>query len=77
VIDVTGTDVGGGGTAAGLGLCATCRHARRVASARGSVFSLCARSADDPRFAKYPRLPVLRCAGFEPREARSGETERD
>jgi hypothetical protein len=30
------------------------------------VFWLCARSADDPRFAKYPRLPVLRCPGFEP-----------
>ncbi|PYM79922.1 MAG: hypothetical protein DMD84_25435 [Candidatus Rokuibacteriota bacterium] len=48
------------------GLCATCRHARRVASARGSVFWLCARSADDPRFPKYPRLPVLRCEGHEP-----------
>jgi hypothetical protein len=49
-----------------VGLCATCRHARRVESARGSCFWLCARSADDPRFAKYPRLPVLRCPGFEP-----------
>ena len=48
------------------GLCGACRHARRVESAKGSVFWLCARSADDPRFAKYPRLPVLRCAGFQP-----------
>jgi hypothetical protein len=48
------------------GLCATCRHTRRVESARGSTFWLCARSADDPRFPKYPRLPVLRCPGFEP-----------
>jgi hypothetical protein len=22
----------------------------------------------DPRFDKYPRLPVLRCAGYEPAE---------
>jgi hypothetical protein len=49
-----------------VGLCGECRHARRVESAKGSIFWLCARSAVDPRFAKYPRLPVLRCAGFEP-----------
>jgi len=49
-----------------VGLCGECRHARRVESAKGSVFWLCARSAVDPRFAKYPRLPVLRCVGFEP-----------
>ena len=48
------------------GLCVTCVHARRVESARGSVFWLCARSAEDPRFPRYPRLPVLRCPGFEP-----------
>jgi hypothetical protein len=39
-----------------------------VESARGSVFWLCAQSADDPRFAKYPRLPVLRCVGFAPND---------
>jgi hypothetical protein len=48
------------------GLCATCRHARTVTSARGSTFVLCARSYDDPRFPKYPRLPVRACAGHEP-----------
>ena len=51
------------------GLCATCRHARRVDSARGSRFWLCARSADDSRFVKYPRLPVLHCPGYEPGDA--------
>jgi hypothetical protein len=25
---------------------------------------LCARSQDDPRFPKYPRLPVVRCIGY-------------
>lgn len=50
---------------ADAGLCASCQHARRVESVRGSRFLLCARSVDDPRFAKYPRLPVVRCAGHE------------
>jgi hypothetical protein len=48
-----------------VGLCARCLHARRVESRRGSAFWRCERSAVDPRFAKYPRLPVLRCTGFE------------
>lgn len=25
---------------------------------------MCGLSAEDPRFPKYPRLPVLACAGF-------------
>jgi hypothetical protein len=56
------------------GLCATCRHARRVDSARGSRFWLCARSADDPRFAKYPRLPVLQCPGYDGSDRHPGES---
>ena len=47
------------------GLCTNCRHARRVQSDRGSVFYLCERSLTDPAYAKYPRLPVLRCAGYQ------------
>jgi hypothetical protein len=47
------------------GLCATCKHARLIVSDRGSVFYLCQLSKTDPRFPKYPRLPVLACAGFE------------
>lgn len=50
----------------GAGLCAACRHARRVATRRGSVFLLCARAATDPRFRRYPPLPVLRCSGYQP-----------
>jgi hypothetical protein len=49
-----------------IGLCAICRHARVVQSARGSTFYLCRLAESDPRFAKYPRLPVLRCVGYEP-----------
>ena len=46
------------------GLCASCAYARRVESSRGSVFYLCERSAMDPRFTRYPRLPVLECSGY-------------
>jgi hypothetical protein len=48
------------------GLCDSCRHQRLVPNTRGSVFSLCERSRTDPEFPRYPRLPVLRCQGFEP-----------
>lgn len=48
------------------GLCAHCRYVRRIESARGSVFLLCERSRVDARLPKYPRLPVLRCVGFDP-----------
>jgi hypothetical protein len=47
------------------GLCDTCRHARIVTSRRGSRFVLCELSRRDPRFARYPTLPVARCAGYE------------
>jgi hypothetical protein len=46
------------------GLCDRCQHAKRVVSPRGSVFRLCLLHDTDPRFAKYPRLPVLRCDGY-------------
>jgi hypothetical protein len=38
---------------------------RRITSDRGSVFYLCERSFTDPRFDKYPRLPMLDCWGYE------------
>jgi hypothetical protein len=46
------------------GLCAHCLFAERIQSAKGSVFVLCGRSRSDPAFPKYPRLPVLQCAGY-------------
>jgi hypothetical protein len=55
---------GGRGPAAGL--CDTCAHQRLVPTSR-TAFSLCRLSATDPRFPRYPALPVLRCAGFESR----------
>ena len=50
------------------GLCDRCRHQKLIRSGRGSVFSMCERSKTDPSYPKYPRLPVLRCPGYEPRE---------
>lgn len=49
----------------GVGLCGGCVNARRVESRRGSVFLLCELSKKDPRFPKYPALPVVRCPGYE------------
>jgi len=46
------------------GLCFDCAHARRVESARGSVFFLCELSLTDPRFPRYPRLPIISCSGY-------------
>ena len=57
---------GGGGSGPRVGLCLACVHRRVVANRRGSRFYLCEKSKEDPRFPKYPPLPVLRCAGFEP-----------
>ena len=49
-----------------IGLCDSCRHQRVVPNTRGSVFSLCQRSRDEPeRFPRYPQLPVLRCRGYQ------------
>jgi hypothetical protein len=47
------------------GLCDTCAWRRDVVTTR-SRFVLCARGIDDPAFAKYPRLPVIACAGYTP-----------
>ena len=51
-----------------LGLCPGCRHVRIIRSDRGSIFYQCLLAAVDPRFPKYPRLPVLSCPGYEAKE---------
>jgi hypothetical protein len=52
----------------GAGLCAGCRNARVVENRRGSRFWMCELSRAEPRFPKYPILPVVACPGFEPRQ---------
>lgn len=57
------------------GLCGACANVRVVQSRKGSRFYLCRLSETDPRFPKYPRLPVLRCRGHVPAEAVEVEAE--
>jgi hypothetical protein len=56
-----------------VGLCARCRHARVQRNARGATFWRCLRADADPRFVRYPRLPVRECAGFERAPEAGGE----
>ena len=46
------------------GLCATCVHRQEIRSDRGSRFVMCGLAKTDPSFPRYPRLPVLSCAGY-------------
>jgi hypothetical protein len=50
-----------------VGLCRTCVHGQTVTSSKGSTFYLCRLSETDPRFRRYPALPVLACTGYRPR----------
>lgn len=56
------------------GLCDSCVHQQLVPNTRGSVFSLCLRSRADKSYPRYPRLPILDCAGHEPREPSGNES---
>ncbi len=47
------------------GLCERCAHVQIVAG-RHSTFYLCRLSFEDPRFPRYPPIPVLECSGFQP-----------
>ncbi len=49
-----------------VGLCASCRQAEVIRSSKGSTFYLCRLSAIDPRFPRYPTLPVISCSGYQP-----------
>ncbi|MCB0875295.1 MAG: hypothetical protein R2718_09750 [Solirubrobacterales bacterium] len=59
--------------AIGAGLCDRCAHQRVVRNTRGSAFSRCELARTDPAFVKYPRVPVLRCPGFEGRGSARAE----
>lgn len=47
------------------GLCGRCRHGQAIESRRGSVFWRCRIHDDEPRWPKYPPLPVLRCPRYD------------
>jgi hypothetical protein len=48
-----------------VGLCRSCRWMRAVTNRRGSTFFRCGRADTDPRFPRYPALPMLKCIGYE------------
>ncbi len=50
------------------GLCGHCAFCRAITTDR-STFYLCERSLTDPRYRKYPVLPVIACPGYAPRDA--------
>jgi hypothetical protein len=52
------------------GLCDACRFAHVIESRRGSRFVRCGRAKDDPEYQKYPRLPVVECAGYDAPDVR-------
>jgi hypothetical protein len=54
---------------ASKGLCLDCEHSAVMRSDRGSMFYRCQLAASDPRFPKYPRLPVITCSGYAPAES--------
>ena len=49
-----------------VGICLHCQHLKVVSNRRGSSFFLCQKSQEDTRFPRYPGIPVLACAGFQP-----------
>ncbi len=51
------------------GLCGTCRRALIRPTRRGPTYLRCGLATSDGRFPKYPRLPVLECAGYAGRDA--------
>jgi hypothetical protein len=57
------------------GLCESCANVKIVETRKGSRFYLCTLSEVDPRFPKYPGIPVLRCAGYVPAAAGVAEPE--
>lgn len=67
-----GAGRGGGRKALGAepGLCATCVHREIVRSPR-SAFVRCRLADTDPRFSRFPTLPVLACAGYVRRPEKS------
>jgi len=54
-----------------FGLCGRCVYQRIIPTPRGGRFSQCGRHFTEPRFVKYPRIPVNRCDGFEDRPPNS------
>jgi hypothetical protein len=57
------------------GLCGDCVHAQIIQSQRGSIFYLCRLGLKNPRYPKYPRLPVRECDGYRQTESNQPTSE--
>jgi hypothetical protein len=55
-------------------LCETCVWMREIITPKGSRFLLCQLSKTDRAYPKYPRLPVVRCDGYRPRDEKEKDT---
>jgi len=60
-----------------IGLCRRCAHHRAIGNRRGSTFHLCGLSRTDPRYSRYPRLPVVTCSGYAPGREDANGNERE
>ncbi|MEK7857518.1 MAG: cysteine-rich CWC family protein [Elusimicrobiota bacterium] len=49
---------------AAAGLCASCRKSKRLTTKTGSAIYRCALAETDPKFTKFPRLPMADCPGY-------------
>ncbi len=58
-----------------VGLCAACKHASVVRSAKGSTFMMCELAKTDTNFNKYPPLPVIQCVGYQENKQSDEQTE--
>lgn len=54
------------------GLCTDCVHAQLNHTKRATTYLRCLLAKTDPRFARYPQLPVLSCPGHQPRPDPAG-----
>ena len=63
-----GCDASGTDRPPPAGLCDSCRHQKLIRTGRGSEFSMCLRSKDDPRYASTRACPCARCPGYERRD---------
>jgi len=57
------------------GLCGSCLHAKVLRNERGSAFYMCGLAEKDPRFRRYPPLPVRQCEGFQEKKESPNECE--
>ncbi|MGH3444310.1 MAG: DUF1992 domain-containing protein [Nocardioidaceae bacterium] len=57
------------------GQCEACAHAKLNLTRRGTAYLRCLKAAEDARLARYPRLPVRDCPGFEPTRGEHAPTD--